>query len=509
MTKKHTDVQAFLRKLKTFGPVQGDLDAEQICGLSYDSRKVKKGDIFFCLPGEKTDGNEFISDAIASGASLIVTEVPAQSLSVPQVVVNDIRLVLADCAATFYGDPSKSLRLIGVTGTNGKTTSTHLIEHIMTAAEKKIGLIGTLGARYPGQSSYGEAKHTTPQAPELQALLAEIKEAGSSHVAMEVSSHALFLKRVESCHFAVACLTNITQDHLDFHRTMDNYAQAKRILFSMLNRSEMENKTAVINIDDPRAAFFIEGLSPSLRLLTYGFSPEAQIRAEKTEFRQGRTHVSLHTPWAELELKLKLAGRFNVYNVMTAVAACLSEGVDPSLIGPCLEDFAGVPGRFERVLLSEDADEPLCLVDYAHTPDGLENVLKTASELKMPGKKLIVVFGCGGDRDPSKRPKMGAIAENLADLLVVTSDNPRSEDPEEIIANILSGISRMKNVSVEPDRMTAIRLAVSAAGPGDVVVVAGKGHENYQLIKDKVLDFDDRVEVKQALAERARILSRK
>lgn len=472
-----------------------------ISKLVYDSRKVEPGVAFFCVPGEKTDGNHFIADAIKSGASCIVTEHAQAGLNSAQIVVPDVRQALADFADAFYDHPSRKLRLIAVTGTNGKTTTTHLVEQILLRAGKKVGLIGTLGSRGPGDTAYGDAKHTTPQAPELQAMLRNLLDNGCSHVSMEVSSHSLALKRVAGCHFAVACLTNITQDHLDFHKTMDHYWKSKRMLFEALNASLQDKKLAVVNLDDALAQEFLNSCSSSVKRLSYGFSTKADIHALDVNFAQGKSSITLATPQGKLQLQMQLVGKFNVYNAMAAVAICLEEGIDVTQIETAFHDFAGVPGRFESVSIGS-AQEPLCIVDYAHTPDGLVNVLKTAAELKKGSGKLICVFGCGGDRDPSKRPQMGEIAETLADHVIVTSDNPRTEDPQAIIAHILSGIKRMKQVEVEPDRAQAIRLAVNQAAPEDIILVAGKGHENYQLVMDKVLSFDDKVEVRKALEAR-------
>jgi UDP-N-acetylmuramyl-tripeptide synthetase len=420
------------------------------------------------------------------------------------VTVADVRQALAQIADYYYDHPSRSLRLLGVTGTNGKTTTTHLVEHILERAGKRAGLIGTLGARWQenGQREYHEIGHTTPQASDLQKLLHGMVELGVSDVAMEVSSHALALKRVACCDFAVACLTNITQDHLDFHRTMENYWRAKLILFQMLNESRQPNKTAIVNIDDPLGTEFHSICGEGVRKWTYGFQSGADCHVKAVRFDFRGTKLKLETPMGPLELTLKLNGRFNVYNTMAALLICLAEGVGLETCKKALEEFGGVSGRFEVVSSGTDALEPLCLVDYAHTPDGLENVLKAARALVPEGGHLVAVFGCGGDRDSSKRPQMGEIAEKLADTIFVTSDNPRTEDPEQIIADILSGIKRMKKVQVEPDRATAIKTAVKQATGKDIIVVAGKGHETYQILKERTIDFDDRVEVKRALLAR-------
>lgn len=505
MTDMDAVRQVFTRLDAKYFPSSASADL-QFDKVSYDSRNVTKDSAFFCIPGERTDGNAFIQDAINGGAAVIITEKMTTDLSVPMVVVPDVRLALALVSDALYGHPSRKLRLIGVTGTNGKTTTTHLVEYILTKSRSVVGLIGTLGARYPGHDGYGEAKHTTPQAPELQALLASMVDASCTHAAMEVSSHSLSLKRLNGCEFAVACLTNITQDHLDFHKTMEHYWKAKRILFEMLNESSQSNKVAVINVDDKLQSEFLNVCAPSVNRLTYGFSTKADIHPVANRYESGISYVELTSPFGKINLETRLVGRFNIYNIMAASAICLSEGVSIEELKMTLSEFAGVPGRFE-VVSTGASDEPLCIVDYAHTPDGLDNVLKTAVDLKGKDSRLIVVFGCGGDRDSSKRPQMGEIAETLANIVIVTSDNPRTENPQEIIANILTGIKRMKNVQVEADRQTAINLAISQATKDDIILVAGKGHENYQLVMNKVLSFDDRVEVRKALE--ARSLSRR
>lgn len=469
--------------------------------LVYDSRKVEPGAAFFCVPGEKTDGNQFVRDAIKFGASLIVSEQSHEALATAQIIVPDVRQALADFADLLYGQPSRHLRLLGITGTNGKTTSTHLIEYILSKAGKTVGLIGTLGSRGPGSIEYGSAKHTTPQAPELQEMLARMLASKCSHIAMEVSSHSLALKRVDGCHFAVACLTNISQDHLDFHKTMDNYWKSKRMLFESLNDSCQSSKLALVNIDDPLAREFLTIVSASVKKLSYGFSENADVYPLELQYQQGRSLIRLATPHGEMQLVTRLVGQFNVYNIMAATTICLEEGATRDAIAEALSEFTGVPGRFETVSIGCPT-EPLCIVDYAHTPDGLENVLRTAAAMKKSNGKLICVFGCGGDRDPSKRPQMGEIAEARADLVIVTSDNPRTENPQEIIAHILSGIKRMKTVEVEPDRAQAIKIAIDIAEQDDIVIIAGKGHENYQLVMNQVIYFDDKVEVRKALESR-------
>lgn len=477
---------------------KGDL---KVSGIAYDSRRVDKDFAFFCIPGEHVDGNSFISDAIARGASCIVTEQTTGEHSVPVVKVGDVRSALAASAAEFYGHPSRKLRVIGVTGTNGKTTTTHLIQSILADSGIKTGLIGTLGIRTQPDQQYRDAKHTTPQSADLQAMLAEMLAEGCRYVSMEVSSHALAQQRVAECHFSTAVLTNVTQDHLDFHKTMENYWRTKRLLFERLSESPHGNLTAIINADDALYEQFASACGASVRTLSYGWKSPCDVHVVSCAFESGGTRLVLATPQGRLSLQLRLSGKFNVYNVMAAAAVALSEGVSISAVEQSLQSFQGVAGRFE-VVAGGSKDEPLCIVDYAHTPDGLDNVLKAAANVVPSNGKLIVVFGCGGDRDPSKRPQMGEIAEMRADEVIVTSDNPRSEDPQHIIANILAGIKRMRQVKVEPDRSRAIAMAIASATDSDVVVVAGKGHENYQILGDRTIPFDDREEVLRALKKR-------
>lgn len=492
-----------------------------VTGVAYDSRHVEPGNAFFSIEGYTVDGNKFINQAIEKGASVIFSEKESGPYSVPLIVVKDVRAAIAAVSSDIFEAPSKKLRLLGVTGTNGKTTTTHLIEQILNANGQPTGLIGTLGARIPsfkdgkylGESEYLDVKHTTPQASDLQALLYTMANRGVKQIAMEVSSHALALKRVYGCHFTAACLSNVTQDHLDFHKTMEHYWQSKRQLFEMLGKSAVNPRTAVINLDDELAPEFIKATAKDINLITYGYSEKASIHVKKGNFDFSGMKLTLATPSGVISFTTKLTGRFNLYNIMAAMAVCMGEGLEKEAIAEALTDFSGVSGRFEVVpppphLAAQDRS-PLCIVDYAHTPDGLENVLKAARALVPEDGKLIAVFGCGGDRDSSKRPQMGEIAENLADEVVVTSDNPRSEDPQQIIADILTGIKRLKGVTVEADRARAIEAAVLAASPKDVIVIAGKGHETYQILKDSTIDFDDRKEVAKALEQRFETLKSK
>lgn len=483
----------------------------KVNGIAHDSRRIKKGDAFFCLTGETHDGNQFIDEAIAAGVSCIFSEQKRNNCPVPCIVVPDARLALAKVASYFFDYPSRQLRLIGVTGTNGKTTTTHLIEHMFLSSGLRAGLIGTLGARWSTSegTAYQQIIQTTPEVSDVQSLLYQMVQDGVSHVAMEWSSHALALNRAASSDFAVACLTNITQDHLDFHKTMEHYWKSKLRLFEQLEMSTQEGKTAIVNNDDPLAHAFVKVGGRSSRVLTYGWDHDADVRVIEAHFDFSGTRLSLKTPAGKVELKLKLNGRFNVYNVMAALITCLSEGLDLLVCKQALEGFLGVPGRFQIVSAEQERrTEPLCIVDYAHTPDGLDNILKAARALVPSDGRLIAVFGCGGDRDSSKRPQMGEIAEQRADVLVITSDNPRTEDPQAIIYEILAGIKRMQTVNVELDRYKAIHFAIEMASDKDVIVVAGKGHETFQILKDKVIDFDDRKVIQAALEKRAALLKK-
>jgi UDP-N-acetylmuramoyl-L-alanyl-D-glutamate--2,6-diaminopimelate ligase len=485
---------------------------KEVTGISYDSRQVKAGNVFFCLPGEHRKGEEFVQQAVEQGAILIFSEDPLLESTVPVIVVLDVREAMAYAAHVFFGKPSESLRLIGVTGTNGKTTTTHLVKNIFARSGYASGLIGTLGASWisqEGEEKFQELAHTTPQAPEIQAILARMLADGVSHVAMEVSSHALALKRVQYCSFSTVCLTNVTQDHLDFHKTMEKYWRSKLLLFEKLNESVQKPKIGVVNLDDPLAHIFLEVLAKGTKSVTYSWEREADVRVEEAKFDFTGCHLKLHTSAGGCSLQLQLNGPFNVYNAMAALAIALAEGIDLETCKLALEDSRGVPGRFEIVSNatkeqakagSPSSEAPLCIVDYAHTPDGLKNILKAARALVPAKGKLVTVFGCGGDRDPKKRPQMGLIAQELSDLVFVTSDNPRSEDPDAIIAQIMTGMERRETIMVEPDRALAIEKAITLAANRDVVVVAGKGHETYQILADRTIPFDDRTQVRAALS---------
>ena len=466
-----------------------------ITGISYNSKTTKKGDIFVCLVGEHTDGHEYAKSAIENGAVALLVE-RELDVKVPQVVVSSTRHKIADIADRFYSSPSEGLNLIGITGTNGKTTVTHLIQKIFEENHQKCALIGTLGYKLSSDGEYRDAKHTTPQAPELQATLRMIKDVEKiDNVVMEVSSHALDQNRVGGCRFNGAVLTNLTQDHLDYHITMDNYFEAKALLFKGLK----EGNFAIINADDNYSGRFLSVVPEGVRKYTYGVKHNADVIAKDIEFSMNGAEFTLATKDGEYPVNLHMNGMFSVYNVLAAVTTAIALGIDVETSLKALQNVKGVAGRFEVVV-----KKPLVIVDYAHTPDGLENVLNSAREITPKDGRLICLFGCGGDRDATKRPKMGAIAEKIADKIVITSDNPRSEDPQQIITDIIAGLKSVaaEKVTVEPDRGKAIELLKTIANNNDVVVIAGKGHEDYQILKDRTIHFDDREQARKVFEGR-------
>jgi UDP-N-acetylmuramoyl-L-alanyl-D-glutamate--2,6-diaminopimelate ligase len=466
----------------------------EISGISYNSQTTKKGDIFICLVGENTDGHKYAQMAIDNGAAALLVEHKVEGVSVPQVQVDSTRHKIADIADRFYSRPSMGLNLIGITGTNGKTTVTHLIQKIFEENNQKCALIGTLGYKLSSNGEYRDAKHTTPQAPELQATLRMIKDIEKiDNVVMEVSSHALEQNRVGGCRFNGAVLTNLTQDHLDYHITMENYFKAKALLFERLT----EDDFAVINNDDEYAQKFTNAVPEGVMTLTYGVKKPSDVMAKDIHFSLNGAEFKLVVKNQEYNVNLHMNGMFSVYNVLAAITAAIAMGIDVKISLKALENVRGVAGRFEVV-----NKKPLVIVDYAHTPDGLENVLKSAREITPENGKLICLFGCGGDRDATKRPKMGAIAQKLADKIIITSDNPRSEDPQQIITDIIAGLQSVapEIVTVEPDRGEAIALLKTLAENNDVVVIAGKGHEDYQILKDKTIHFDDREQARKVFA---------
>ncbi|MEA2234815.1 MAG: UDP-N-acetylmuramoyl-L-alanyl-D-glutamate--2,6-diaminopimelate ligase [Solirubrobacteraceae bacterium] len=458
----------------------------EVAALAYDNRRVLPGSVFFCVRGFTRDGHDFARDAIARGAAALVVDHPL-GLGVPEVVVADVRAAMAPAAARLHGDPTASLRTIGVTGTNGKTTTAYVVRALLQAAGLQTGLLGTVTSVIGGEEH--EVVRTTPEAVDLQETFAAMRARGDTHCVMEVSSHALQLGRADAIHWAAAIFTNLTQDHLDFHPTMEDYFAAKRKLF------EAGPQVAVINVDDPYGARLAAEF-PSATTIAID-SPQADLRATgvRTDF-SGSTFRA-----GDLELRSPLPGRFNVLNVLGAVVAVRALGVDNDTIAAALPAAGRVPGRFEPV---DEGQEFVVLVDYAHTPDSLENVLAAARPLTEG--RLLCVFGCGGDRDRGKRPQMGEISARLADHTIVTSDNPRSEDPGAIVDEILTGIADRSTTEAIVDRHAAIERAVQLGRLGDVVVIAGKGHEQGQEFEGgRKLPFDDVTVAREAL--RARLVA--
>jgi UDP-N-acetylmuramoyl-L-alanyl-D-glutamate--2,6-diaminopimelate ligase len=450
----------------------------EISGLAYSSQSVTPGALFFCVPGFRSDGHDFAPDAVQRGAAALVTE-RRLDLGVPEVVVDDVRAAMGPAAARFYGDPTAELDVVGITGTNGKTTTAFLVRHLLEAAGRQTGLLGTVKRVVGGVEE--EVERTTPEAIDLQETFRRMRDGGDSAVAMEVSSHALELGRVAGIRFACRVFTNLTQDHLDFHETMDAYFAAKRRLFEVPGLS-------VVNVDDE----YGRRLAAEVDAVTFGIEHEADYRARDIEFDVMGSRFLLESPDGELRIDSPLPGLFNVQNVLGAVAAVRSLGVEQI----SLEGFGRVPGRFEAVDEGQDFG---VLVDYAHTPDSLENVLRAAREVTRG--RLHVIFGAGGDRDRGKRPLMGDAARRLADRVVVTSDNPRSEQPEAIIDEVMEGAG--PEAEREVDRRRAITRVIEVAEPGDVVVVAGKGHEQGQEFEDgRKEPFDDVTVAREALRAR-------
>lgn len=476
----------------------------QVKGLQYDSRTIQPEDAFIALTGTNTDGHNYIEHAIAAGAVAVIAEYAPESVAThtPVLVVKDTRAVISLLAEVMHDFPDKKLKVVGVTGTNGKTTTTNLIRYLWRCRQIKCGLIGTI-CNYCDDRRLPAAA-TTPEPLRLAELLDMMVEEECTHLVMEVSSHALKQKRVDAMHFDGAVFTNLTQDHLDYHKTVEDYLDAKLELFRMLDRDGAEGRFAVVNLDDPYAGEF--AAASHAQLWTYAVDKPADLRATAFKLTPGGTEVELLYKGETYTGKLPLSGKFNVYNSLAALCVMLAQGFN---LADLLEDLANVPqvpGRFEKVDCGQDFT---VVVDYAHTPDGLENVLNTAREL-LHGTdgKLICVFGCGGDRDRGKRPIMGKLAVTLADKAVVTSDNPRTEDPLAIIDEIKAGIEEAgaacaAKYEVEPDRRAAIGRAVAMAQPGDVVMIAGKGHEDYQLVNGRVLDFDDRAVAREFLGGKA------
>ncbi len=456
-------------------------------GIEIDSRQVKVGDIFACVPGLNVDGHDFAGVAIKMGAVALIVE-RFLPYAIPQIQVSNVRQELGLLADQVYDRPSDYLEIVGVTGTNGKTTIIHLLEKIGTMAGKRVGLIGTLGASIVGRQLPG--KRTTPEACEIQRLLAKMLEERVSLVAMEVSSHALEYGRVQGCEFDAGIFTNLTQDHLDYHKTMEGYLRAKARLFSGLKGSK-QPKLAILNGDDP--AFLELRVNSAAPVISYGLQSDVDYRAEQVEVTATGVHYFASFQGKRQEIYSQTPGVFNVYNTLAAFTWAVERGYDPQQVARVLAEISGVPGRFESIKLGQPFR---VIVDYAHTPNGLENVLRTAREFTTG--RLLTVFGCGGDRDKGKRPLMGEVAAQWSDFVAVTSDNPRSEDPDQILREILVGISGVDHVALR-DRQEAIISVCRLAKPGDTVLIAGKGHETVQIIGSKIIPFDDREVARLAL----------
>jgi len=474
---------------------QASLPVEsRISAVVYNSRQAVPGSLFVAIRGGKSDGNEFVSDAIARGAQAIVSAGPRPehvSSDVIWIRVPDARKALAIIAANFYGRPADKLALAGITGTNGKTTVSFLVDSILRAAGRQCGLFGTIAHRTPLATRPAET--TTPQSLELQRFLAEVVAGDGTHAVLEASSHALALDRLWGCRFAVAIFTNLTRDHLDFHGTFEEYFAAKRRLFEGTGAGAPA--VAVINTDDDSGKR-LAGLVP--RTITYGLASQPDVTTRKFSLTANGLDFTADTPIGKLEIRSQLVGRGNLYNLLAAVAAGIGLGIRREDIEAGIRGLAVVPGRFERV----DEGQPfLVVVDYAHTDDALRNLLVTARELTAGGSgRIITLFGCGGDRDRGKRPLMGEAAGRMSDIVVLTSDNPRSEDPLLIINDTLVGLQRTPaKFFVEPHRARAIEIAVEQARPGDIVLIAGKGHETSQVLKDRTIPFDDREEARRIL----------
>ncbi|MSQ76942.1 MAG: UDP-N-acetylmuramoyl-L-alanyl-D-glutamate--2,6-diaminopimelate ligase [Nitrospiraceae bacterium] len=481
---------------------QGNLDVA-VTSLTDDSRAVKPGSVFVAVKGERVDGHAFVGKAVGAGAAALVLQ-KGQSVtaapSIPVVRVDDSRRVLGVLAGRFYREPASRLCMVGVTGTNGKTTVTYLCKGVLETAGRRVGLIGTVAYQI-GEERLPSA-HTTPGAVELQALLARMVEAGMNAAVMEVSSHALAMDRTTGCEFDVAIFTNLTQDHLDFHRDMDGYFQAKLRLFADLDPAgrKLRPKRAIVNIDDARGAR-VCGAS-RVPVWTYAIQKPADIRAEDVRLALSGTRFTAATPHGRFPVESRLVGEHNVYNILAAIGVGLHEGLSPEIIQRGIASVVNVPGRFERVEAGQDFT---VVVDYAHTDDALLRLLTAAQALKTG--RVITVFGCGGDRDRGKRPKMGHVAARLSDVVFLTSDNPRSEDPAAILREIEVGVrealaDRRIRYEVIADRRAAIEAAVREAKSGDTVLIAGKGHEDYQIVGSTRLHFDDREVARAALAAR-------
>ncbi len=478
--------------------IKGSL-TKNITGIQYDSRNVKEGDLFVCIQGFKTDGHTYADDAIKRGAQALIVE---KNVEIPQgitvVKVKDSRSVLGKIASNFYNDPSSQMYLAGVTGTNGKTTTTFLIRSILSKAYPRVGLMGTIYNMI--DNNICQTERTTQEAVDTIEFLNEMVNEGVKAACMEVSSHAVSLKRIEGLSFNCGVFTNLTRDHLDFHGTMDEYLKAKGGFFASLGKSKKDNPMAVINIDDEYSDKLMRYVNTNH--ISYSILKDAHVRGVNINVGLNGSSYEILYKGQRFPVNLSIHGYFNIYNSLAAFCTGIACGLKPPLIIKGLEEVSAIPGRFESVDCGQDF---VVIVDYAHTPDGLENVLKAATSFA--DKKVYVVFGCGGDRDRTKRPLMGKIAVNNSTFAIVTSDNPRTEDPLVIIEDIKEGLNEVgaketKDYEVIPNRRKAIERALDMAGAGDIVMVCGKGHETYQIIGETVIEFDDRKVVRELLKEK-------
>jgi UDP-N-acetylmuramoyl-L-alanyl-D-glutamate--2,6-diaminopimelate ligase len=467
----------------------------RIAQVANDSRKVKAGALFVAIHGEATDGNLYAKTAAERGAAAVISEtsIPVEwPREIPWIHVEEARKALAIAAANFFRQPAKALKLAGVTGTNGKTTTTSLIDSIARASGATTGLFGTIAYRTPN----GErpAPNTTPESVDLQSFLAEIRDGGGTYATMEASSHALAMDRLWGCHFAAAVFTNLTRDHIDYHKTFENYFAAKRRLFEGTGAGAPD--VAVVNTDDEWGKKLL-GLGK--QTLTYGLQNGTDLKAKKFQLSFSGLNFTAQTPNGAIQVESALVGRINVYNILAAIGAGIGLGFSNDVIEAGIRNLHAVAGRFQRI----DQGQPfLVVVDYAHTDDALENLIRTARELNTKGR-IITLFGCGGSRDRTKRPIMGETSGRLSDLSILTSDNPRQEDPLKIISDIVVGMQKSGGkYMIEPDRAKAIVLAIEEAQPGDIVLLAGKGHEDYQVFADHTIHLDDREEARKALSDR-------
>jgi UDP-N-acetylmuramoyl-L-alanyl-D-glutamate--2,6-diaminopimelate ligase len=478
--------------------VKGPAD-ELIQAVACDSRKVQIGTLFFALPGTKANGNTFVADAIARGAVAIASSAARPNAIEPKITWLQIpagreRRALARAAANFFGHPAEALKLVGITGTNGKTTTSFLVDSILRAAGVTTLLVGTTGYFTP--QGKRKASNTTPESLDLQEMFAGLRDAGGTHAVLEVSSHSLAMERVWGCHFDVAVFTNLTRDHLNFHKTFEDYFAAKRKLFEGTGTGAGAPDVALINADDPYSPR-LEGLAR--KTLTYGLNSAADLTTNNFKLSFEGLDFTAETPAGKLQVRSTLVGRINVYNILAAIGAGIALEIPIPKIEEGIAKLGVVPGRFEII----DEGQPFhVVVDYAHTDDAMRNLITTAREL-VPTGRIITVFGAGGERDRSTRPLMGEAAGSQSDLVILTSDNPRSEDPLRIINDVVVGFQKVvANYRIEPDRDGALEMALTEAKPGDIVLLAGKGHENYQILRDRTFEFDDREKARAILRRR-------